>query len=102
VINLIAAILGGFTCQLISNNRNTSLILAGIVFILGIAMAVPALTTPNEYAHQPREGNIGNMEAMQRAQQPPFVVILNPVIGAIGVYIGSRLKSEKKQHDHTI
>lgn len=95
-LSLFAAIIGGFVCQLIAKNRNTSLVLAGIVFILGIAAAVPTLTTPSEYAHQPREGSVGNMDAMQRAQQPPFILILNPIISAIGVYFGSRLKSEKK------
>ena len=96
VLSLIAAVIGGFICQLIAKNRNAAIVLAGIVFILGIATAVPTLTTPSEYAHQPREGSVGNMDAMQRAQQPPFILILNPIIGAIGVYFGSRLKSEKK------
>ncbi len=30
--------------------------------------------------------------AMQNAKQPPIALILNPIIGAIGVIAGSRLK----------
>lgn len=96
ILSLVAAVVGGFVCQLIAKNRNTSIVLAGIVFILGIAAALPTLTNPSEYAHQPREGTVGNFDAMQRAQQPPSILILNPIIGAVGVYFGSRLKSEKK------
>jgi len=35
------------------------------------------------------------MTAMQNAKQPPVVLILNPIIGAIGVIAGSRLKKNK-------
>lgn len=35
---------------------------------------------------------VGNTEAMMKAQQPVAVTILNPVIGAIGVMIGARLR----------
>lgn len=96
VISITAAILGGYVCQWISKNSNTSLLLAVIVLVLGIILAFPALTTTNEYAHQPRTEEVGNLEAMQRAQQPPFILILNPIIGAVGVYFGSQLKREKK------
>lgn len=96
VISIAAAILGGYVCQWISKNRNTSLLLAVIVLLLGIILAIPPLTTTNEYAHQPRTEEVENLEAMQRAQQPPFILILNPIIGAVGVFFGSRLKGEKK------
>lgn len=96
VISIASAVLGGYVCQWVSKNRNTSLLLAVIVLLLGIILAFPALTTTNEYAHLPRNEKVGNLEAMQRAQQPPFILILNPIIGAVGVYFGSQLKREKK------
>lgn len=96
IINIVAALIGGFVCQLISQSRNTSLVLAIIIFVLGMAMAVGSLNANNEYAHTPREGEISNFDAMQRAQQPSIVLLLNPIIGSFGVYLGSRFKSEKK------
>ncbi len=96
VISLATAIMGGYVCQWVSQNRNNSLLLAVIVLLLGIILSFPALTTTNEYAHLPRTEKVGNLEAMQRAQQPPFILILNPIIGAVGVYFGSQLKREKK------
>jgi hypothetical protein len=35
------------------------------------------------------------MEAMQNAKQPAYMLILNPIIGALGVFAGSKLKKGK-------
>jgi hypothetical protein len=44
-----------------------------------------------------REGTVTNMEAMQNAKQPPLAALINPLIGAVGVFIGTRLRKEKKE-----
>jgi hypothetical protein len=90
VLGLIAAILGGLVCVLIAKERKIALWLAGIVLVLGFLLAIPALGEAE--SHTVREGNVDNMDAMQNAKQPPITLILNPIIGAIGVLAGSRLK----------
>ena len=38
----------------------------------------------------PRTGEVGNIEAMQSARTPLVVLLLNPLIGAVGVLVGGR------------
>jgi len=95
VLGLIAAIIGGLVCMLIAKDKNAAIWLAGLVLVLGIILAIPSLNVSEEEMNKIREGNVDNMEAMQNAKQPPIALILNPIIGAIGVIAGSRLKKNK-------
>src|SRR5687767_12248712 len=45
VLSLIAAIVGGYTCALIAKSTRAAQVLAGIVLVLGIIVAIPALTS---------------------------------------------------------
>lgn len=91
VLGLIAAIVGGLVCALISRSKRAVQVLAGIVFVLGILIAIPALTTVDVRPNN-RAGNVPNLQAMQLARTPGWVALINPFLGAAGVLIGSRLK----------
>lgn len=93
VLGFIAALLGGLVCQLIGRSAKASMVLAGLVLVLGIAMAIPTLSQEGSV---PRSGSVDTMEAMANAYQPPWLAFLNPLIGAVGVVLGSRMKSEKR------
>jgi hypothetical protein len=95
ILGLLAAVLGGIICVLIAKERSVALWLAGLVLVLGVVIAIPALGESEETRNIIREGDISNMEAMQNAKQPPITLILNPIFGAIGVVIGSKIKKEK-------
>mgnify|MGYP001210758947 FL=1 len=95
VLSIIAALLGGYVCKLISKKIKAVYTLAGVVFVLGIVFAIPALSNSNDEVHEIRNTDVPNMEAMQKAKQPPFVALLNPLIGAIGVIAGGRLKKSE-------
>lgn len=95
VLGLIAAILGGLVCVLIAKDRKMALWLAGIVLVLGFILAIPAIGEAE--LNTVREGNVDNMEAMQNAKQPIIALILNPIIGAVGVLAGSRLKKTEQK-----
>ena len=97
MLGLIAAILGGLVCVLIAKDRKTALWLAGFVLVLGFVLAIPALSVTDEALNKVRDGNVDNMEAMQNAKQPPITIVLNPIIGAIGVIAGSRLKKTEQK-----
>ena len=92
ILSIGAAILGGYLCVAIAKNQKAGLILAGIVLVLGLAMAIPVLTAPDIITE--RTGAESSMDAMQKAKQPPWIALLNPLIGAAGVYYGSRLRKE--------
>jgi hypothetical protein len=66
------------------------MVLAAVVFGLGLLMAVPVALVSE--APKERDGDLGNFEAMQHARQPVWVALLNPVVGAGGVFLGSRLR----------
>ena len=42
-----------------------------------------------------RSADVPNMEAMQKAKQPAIMLLLNPIIGALGVFAGSKLRKEE-------
>jgi len=92
---LAAAVLGGYICVLISKNQKTALVLAGFVLVLGIIMAIPALGDTTNEVQEMRSADVPNMEAMQKAKQPAIMLLLNPIIGALGVFAGSKLRKEE-------
>ncbi len=95
IFGLAAAVLGGYLCVLISKNNKAVLVLAALVLIFGIAMAIPVLGESADYVYEMRKNDVSNMEAMLNAKQPAYMLILNPIIGALGVFAGSKLKKGK-------
>lgn len=96
ILGLIAAVIGGLVCVIIAKDRKAAIWLAGLVLVLGIILAIPSLNIPEAEMNKVREGNVDNIEAMQNAKQPPIALILNPIIGAIGVIAGSKLKKSNQ------
>lgn len=89
VVGIGAALVGGWVSRKVAGQALGPRILAGLVFVLGVAMAVPALTAGSdaEAAAEPiavRTSEVGPMEAMQHAESPLIAVLLNPLIGAVG------------------
>lgn len=89
VVGLVAAILGGFVCAVIAKSATPPKVLAAIVLVLGLAMAIPEL---GGEAPAERPAEVSMSEATQNAGQPGWILLLNPLIGAVGVLVGSRLK----------
>ncbi len=89
---LVTTIIAGLICAAIARGGKAPLVLAAVVLVLGLALAFasPALRTAD--THEIRTGNVPNMEAMSKARHPAWVIFLGPVIGAIGVVIGGKLK----------
>jgi hypothetical protein len=91
VLSLLAAIAGGMVSRMIGRSHLAPLILAVAVVLIGIILAVPVLRGTDSRPVL-RTGEVGNLEAMQNARQPASVALLNPLVGAIGVFIGGRLR----------
>ena len=93
VLGFAGAVLGGLVSFALGRSRKASMVLAGVVLVLGVAMAIPTLGDVDEQSLV-RTGEVAMMEAMQSARQPSWLALLNPLLGTVGVIIGSRLKKE--------
>lgn len=92
IANLAIGIIGGLVCALIARGGKAPLILAVVVFVLGLLLAIPAVIAHNAGANLVRTGSTTQMEAMQKAREPIWVPFTFPIIGAVGVLIGGKLK----------
>lgn len=99
VLGVIAAIAGGLVCAMIAGGGKAPMVLAGVVLVLGVAMALPVVMAPDDETPAVRTGDVGNLEAMSKATQPAWLVLANPVIGAIGVMIGAGMRRKGGKGD---
>ncbi len=95
-LGLLASIAGGFVCAAIAKEAKAAKILAGVALVLGLLMAIPALTTPAADPPKVRSSDAGSMDAMMEATQPAWVALLNPFVGAVGVLLGASFKRRVK------
>ena len=92
ILGLMAAIVSGLVCAAIAPRTKAPLGLAGVVIVLGLALAIPTLAgTPTAVE---RTADVPNMEAMMKAQTPAWIALLNPFVGAIGVLAGASLRKQ--------
>ena len=92
VVILVTTIIAGLICAIIARGGKAPLALAGVVLVLGLALAAASTAFRPADTHEVRAGDVPNMEAMSKARHPSWVIFLGPVIGAVGVLIGGKLK----------
>lgn len=85
VLGLVGAYVGGQVCARVAHDAKGATILIGLVIVMGV---VNALISP-ELAAGPRPDDVSMMEATAGALQPAWFNWLNPVIGAVGVWLGT-------------
>jgi FtsH-binding integral membrane protein len=89
-VALVGGILGGLTCAAISKSKGACMALAIIVLAVGLITAV--LTEMKEHPSAVRSGDVSNVKAMTEAQTPAWLCFVNPVLGAVAVMLGARMK----------
>lgn len=89
---LVTAVIAGLVCAIIARGSKAHLILAGLVLALGLALGALSISMRPADTREVRTGDVPNMEAMSKARHPMWVVFLGPVIGAVGIVIGGKLK----------
>ena len=72
------------TCRIL--RQMNAAILIGLVIVFGVVNAL----VPPEMAAGPRPDHVSMMEATAGARQPVWFLWLNPLVGAVGVWFGSR------------
>ncbi len=90
VLGFVGAYIGGQVCARLARDARGATILIGLVIVLGV---VRALMAPETAAGR-RPDDVSMMEATAGALQPAWFNWLNPVIGAIGVWFGSRKRGD--------
>jgi hypothetical protein len=90
-LGVLSAVLGGYVCARIARTATPPKVLAGVVLVIGLLSAVPALMAAASPA-EVRTGEVSNLDAMMKAKQPVWVALVNPFVGAVGVLIGARLR----------
>ena len=89
-VNFVIAVIGGMVCAAIAKGGKAPIALSAVVFVLGLLLAIPSLMV--QKADVVRAGDVPMFEAMQKAKEPPWVPLTFPIVGAIGVLIGGKLK----------
>ena len=86
VLGIVAAYVGGRVCAGVAHDARAATILIAVVIVLGVVAAL----MPVEMAAGPRPDDVSMMEATAGARQPTWLSWLNPLIGVVGVWFGSR------------
>lgn len=90
VLSVAAAVLAGYLCKAIGKTALSVNILVGIVLVLGVVSAFYEMGM--EPATAVRPDDLPMFEAMANGIQPVWLSWLNPVLGAVGVLYGGKLK----------
>ena len=91
VIIIVTSIIAGLICAAIAKGGKAPLALAAVVLVLGLGAAL-LRTSLHSDTQEVRIGNVSQKDARDKARHPTWVVFLGPVIGAVGVVIGGKLK----------
>ena len=88
----VSAIIAGLICAVIAKGGKANLALAVVIIVLGFLLAIPAVMKAKANAGMVRTGNTPQMEAAQKAYWPIWTPFAFPIVSAIGVLVGGRLK----------
>ena len=88
-VGLVAAMTAGSLCARVAPGTGAPLWLAAIVLVLGGLMAIPVVMSASTSRGGVRPAQITMADAMAHAEQPVWVALLNPLVGAAGILIGA-------------
>jgi len=97
IVRTIAAVVGGMVCAAIATRGSRApIVLALLVFVLGVAMAGAAAVAPADPDRPTeRSEDLPMFEAIRYAEAPPLATWLNPLVGAVGILLGARMVRRK-------
>ena len=86
VLGFVGAYIAGLVCVRVGRDARAAMILIGLVIVFGVVRAL----SPVEMPAGPRPDDVSMMEATAGAVHPAWFNWLNPLIGALGAWFGSR------------
>ncbi len=93
-ITILCGLFGDWMCVKIARGTRPVIVLAGIVFSLGLLMVYFTLQKP--FPTGPRDPNMTVAELIKKGREPAWVALSNPILGAAGVLLGGFLCRPKK------
>ncbi|HJZ80780.1 MAG TPA: hypothetical protein VKD91_10560 [Pyrinomonadaceae bacterium] len=88
----VTALIAGLVCALIARGGKAPLALAVVALVIGFTLGALHVATQPADTGEMRPASVPNMEAMTKARHPTWVIFLGPVIAALGIAIGGKLK----------
>ena len=98
---VIAALVGGVVCALISkHSKGAVLSLVAVIVVLGVLGVVMETMKPERTAEQMiRTPPTTVMDASTNSRQPLWIAVANPLIGVVGVMVGAMMVCPKLKKD---
>jgi hypothetical protein len=91
-VMFVSGIIAGLICAAIARGRKATLALAGLILVVGLLLAIPAVMKSRANAGMVREGDVTSMEAMEKASWPVWAPFVFPFVSAVGALVGGKLK----------
>ena len=91
-VMLVSGIIAGLICAAIARGRKATLALAGLILVVGLLLAIPAVMKSRANADMVRVGDVTSMEAMEKASWPVWAPLVFPFVSALGAVVGGKLK----------
>ena len=88
----VSGIIAGLICVAIARGRKATLALAGLILVVGLLLAIPAVMKSKANAGMVRVGDVTSMEAMEKASWPVWAPLVFPFVSAVGALVGGKLK----------
>ena len=85
VVSLVAAVLGGVVCAKVATDNGGMWILIAAVVVIGVGVAVAGPMMADMVSE------VDMADTMDASMEPTWLTWLNPLLGAVGVYLGARL-----------
>ena len=92
VVVFVTAVIAGLICALIARGGKAPLALAVVALVIGFALGAAHIATQPPDTGEVRTANTPNLVAMTKARHPTWVIFLGPVIAAVGIMVGGKLK----------
>ena len=91
-VMLVSGIIAGLICAAIARGRKATLALAGLILVVGLLLAIPAIMKSRANTGMVRVGDVTSMEAMEKATWPVWAPLVFPFVSAVSAVIGGKLK----------
>ena len=91
-VMLVSGIIAGLICAAIARGGKATVALAGLILIVGLLLAYPAIMKSRANEGTVRVGEVSTREAMEKAYWPIWAPFAFPFVSAVGALVGGKLK----------
>jgi len=93
IVGLVTAMAAGLICRIVARNRTAVIVLATVALVYSIFGSVMSSARAEELRGEVRPADVSMTDAMNKAIWPGYILIVNPIIGAVGVLAGGMMRT---------